>query len=270
MRRWIVSVGIAAVAINAAMSSAAYRNFSERPLHEAAKLFDRTALLLQGTSSLRRDRMASIEQIADLRPDDPLRMAAARTALLAVNTTGDKGQRRTSYCTAVLIAPGTLITNHHCAFAAGKPFDAAEVWFQYVAPQTADVYPVLSLLEFDEKLDYALLRIALPPTHAALRGLQSPTTRAAVPGERAMIIHHAGGDVQQVSRAHCRVLVEQLPDKQSIRHSCPMHGGASGSLLIADDGAVLGLNHSHNANTVIGYATPFAAILARIAPAHRP
>ena len=70
MRAWIASVGIAAVAIHSVASSAGFRTFTDQPLHHAGLFFDRAALLLQGTSSLRRDRTASIERIADFRPDD--------------------------------------------------------------------------------------------------------------------------------------------------------------------------------------------------------
>lgn len=271
MRRWIVSVALAAVGINAVMSSSAYRSFSERPLHETARLFDRTALLLQGTSSLRRDRMASIEKIADLRPDDPLRVMAASTALLTTAFTDDKGKRHTLYCTTVLIAPQTLLTNHHCAYRSGKPYESAEVWFNYLAPETADVHPVGSILEADETLDFALLRITLPAGHAEQRSLPIATARSATPGERLVVIHHAFGDTQQISRAFCRVLIDQPTDKTQLRHSCPTRGGASGALLIAEsDGAVVGLHHSNSTgpDALNGYATSFSAIMARITPSH--
>ena len=268
MRAWIASVGIAAVAIHSVASSAGFRTFTDQPLHHAGLFFDRAALLLQGTSSLRRDRTASIERIADFRPDDRMRVMAASTALLAVEKREASGQVHGWRCTAVLVAQDTLLTNHHCINLDGKQFDTGEVWFNYLAPQTADVYPVGTVLESDKALDYAVLRVRLPHGHAAQRSLPLPSVRDAVPGERAIMVHHANADVQQISRAFCRVAVEQPFDKTQIRHSCPMASGASGSLLIAEtDGAIIGLNHSVSRDpaTLNGFATSMTAILAHSA-----
>lgn len=91
-----------------------------------------------------------------------------------------------------------------------------------------------------------------------------------VPGERIIVIHHAGGEVQQVSRAFCKVELSEPTSRPVIEHSCTTRPGSSGAVLIAEtDHAIVGLHTStvQNADRSPGFATRATAIpaLRRIA-----
>lgn len=262
MRSWLTSVAIAALALKLMDTSAALQKFRDQPLREAANVLDRAALLLQGTSPSRRDRLASIERIADFRPDEPLRRLAAGVGLLSVDYRNPEGKLVTSSCTAAVIAPTLLITARHCLFDGDREINASEIWFDHTAPGEADVYPVGPIVIANEALDFALLTMRLPADHPARTALQDLAIRAPIPGERALLIHHADGNVQQLSRAFCRVSIEQH-DKSTVTHTCPSMPGASGAVLIAErDHALLGLHtkYSRTSPQTIGYASRLTEI----------
>lgn len=237
-----------------------------------AALLDQTSLALEGTTRERRLLVSGIEPVSDFPEGTAPRQIGRSVGMLWIDITDDKGKTRTQNCTATLIAPTLLITNHHC-LGKDKPGDrmALELWIDYRGgkPNRYEVEP--APVEVDAELDFALLRLTPPAPSLQAAALTSLRFRIAQPGERLLLLHHGGGKPLQVTRAHCRV-APSSPGDQDLRHTCATLPGSSGALVLAErDHAVVGLHRARRRGEELspGVATPVAALLAKSATLRR-
>jgi len=232
----------------------------------AARGFENASLFLNTTTILRRDRLASIEMMSEYPIEHPLRRRGASIGMLLIEMEAPDGSRSSFSCTAALLRRALVITNQHCLKKGGSIAVELMLWLDHTDKDdgtflTLDPKP----LETDAALDFALLHLREARAPTALSDLDGIAVRAAIPGERLFIIHHAKGKAQQISRAFCRAFIEQLRSNE-ISHSCPTHPGSSGALVFAEsDGAIVGLHHSATTkpDTVRGYATTLTVIVAK-------
>ncbi len=205
------------------------------------------------------------ERVADFRPDEPLRRIAASFGMLVIDTrTGE--ELWVKRCTAAIVGPTQIVTNHHCLAAKpGKSIDAITLWLDFVDTQAVtriavDAKPV----EQDETLDYALLTLK-EPVNVATHVLPKVSFRQALPGERLLLVHHSRGEVKAITRFRCRVATEKLATDE-LAHTCTASPGSSGALILAErDHAIVGLHHSVAKldRPYFGYATPAMTLLAK-------
>lgn len=207
------------------------------------------------------------ERITEYRADEPIRRTAAAFGMLMIES-----HRGTSEwiarCTAVAIAPDTIITNFHCVpgYDASEIIDRLTLWIDYVDAHNVtkiDVNP--TPIEKDEALDYAILTLKTP-LNPSTHVLPSIRFRAAMPGESLLLVHHSRGEVKSVTRHRCRVATSQDHVKDRLAHSCDAASGSSGALLLAErDHAIVGLHRSitKDDRPYVGYATPAMALLAK-------
>ncbi len=240
---------------------------------QLAKLLDRASLALEGKTSHRRLLDAGIEPVANFPEGTVLRQIGRSVGLLWIDVTDGKGKIRTLQCTATLIAPTLLITNRHC-LEAEKPGDrmALELWIDYRGgtPVRYNVEP--TPVEVDAQLDFALLRLVPPATGRQPEPIAQLRFRAALPGERLFLLHHAGSKPLQVTRARCHVAVSHPVKDHALSHTCATLPGSSGALVFAEhDLAVVGLHRGRTQydDHVPGVATPVAALLAKSATLRR-
>lgn len=230
-----------------------------------ARGLDRMSLALEGNTELRRLAAARIEPMAEFPDGTALRHIGRSVGLLWIDETDKSGKVRTFRCTATLVAPTVLITNHHClkAEAAGNKL-TFELWIDYRGgtPVRHGVDPVP--IEVDATLDFALLRLMPPAKGSRPEPLARPIFRVPVPGERLFLVHHADGKPLQVTRTRCRVDVT-VSDRE-LDHTCATLPGSSGALVFAEhDHAIVGLHRSRRnaGEQILGIATPAAALLAK-------
>jgi Trypsin-like peptidase domain len=267
MLRWLSSVLAAAIGIHFAFAAEITKAWVARPKEAVAALLDTTSVLLASTSAYRRDRLASIERVADFPVEHPLRRTGAAIGMLSIQFEHADGKRKHFYCTAALIRPELVLTNRHCIIRPPATLVALSLWLDHTTDGTATVVALdLVALESDTSLDYALVRLRAPAPGSLRTSLSNNSIRLATPGERLFMIHHSDGDPQQVSRGFCRAELEQTrPDKELV-HSCPTRSGSSGALVFAErDGALVGLHHSISTrpDAVRGFATPMTTILGK-------
>jgi hypothetical protein len=212
---------------------------------------------------------ASIEPIGDFPEGTDLRKIGSSVGLLWIDVTDGKGKTHALQCTATLIAPTILITNHHC-LETDSPGDhrTLELWIDYRGgtPVRHKVEP--TPVEIDAKLDYALLRLLPPATRPEPVSLTRLRFRTALPGERLFLLHHAGSKPLQVTRARCHADTSNAAGDHVMRHTCATLPGSSGALVFAArDHAIVGLHRARrrHADRVPGVATPAAALLAKSA-----
>lgn len=236
-----------------------------------ARFLDRTSLALEGNTEHRRLLAAGIEYAAEFPEGLALRQIGRSVGMLWIDVVDGKGKNSTLQCTATLIAPTLLITNQHC-IKTEKANDrlTLELWIDYHGgtPVSYKVDP--APVESDAKLDFALLRLMPPVSGHQPHVLGNLRFRAALPGERLLVLHHAAGKPLQVTRTRCRVAASG--SDQDLRHTCATSPGSSGALVFAEhDHAVVGLHHARRPKDefVPGAATPIAALLAKSATLRR-
>lgn len=267
MLRWTGTCFAAALAINAAARTETGTRLAARPIEQMASMLDAASLGLRGISEQRRTHLAAVERISEFRNDDPVRELAHVVGLLWVDTVTSKGERALFSCTATVISVDRILTNSHCLEPEkGATITKLSLWLNHTKPDAADSYDIaLTAVERDPQLDFAIL-VLLP--HAALpvpRRVALNILRDAIPGERLMIIHHAGGEVQQITRAYCRAAADTPIAKATLTHTCATSPGSSGALVFAErDGAIVGLHKATrvNAHRQPGLATTALAIIA--------
>ena len=263
MKLWLGSVAAMATLIHFALISDFGRWATARPIETAASVFDASSLYLSGSSAHRRARLASIETVNEFPAGHSVRTMATAVGLLVTEFRATDGKIQPFTCTASLIRPTLVLTNAHCVLHRNQPASRITLWFDHLAASQATVVELVAApVEIDVKLDYALLSLSALPAGATVTHLGQIAMRAAVPGERLLILHHSKGDPLQVSRAFCRAALDQVVVDQ-LRHSCPTHTGSSGAIVFAErDYAIVGLHHSIStrADGVAGYATAISAI----------
>lgn len=236
------------------------------PPHETAQVvFASIATFLEGRMPKSMLRPDYSERVAEFRPDEPLRRIAASFGMLVLETRNGK-ELWVKRCTAAIVAPTQIVTNHHCLVTKpGEIVDSVTLWLDFVDTQAATRIAVdPKPAEQDQVLDYALLMLK-EPVNPATHVLPRVTFRAALPGERLLLVHHRGGEVKAVTRFRCRVATEELA-KDELAHTCTASPGSSGALLLAErDHAIVGLHRSvaKPDRTYVGYATPAMRLLAK-------
>lgn len=236
-----------------------------------ARLLDRTSLTLEGSTEHRRLLAAGIEYAADFPEGSALRQIGRSVGMMWIDIVDGKGKTRTRTCTASLVAPALLLTNQHCIRTENASDRLTlEFWLDYHGgnPTSHKVDP--APIETDAKLDFALLRLMPAATGHQPQPLGILRFRAALPGERLFMLHHAASKALQVTRTRCRAAASG--SNQDLRHTCATSPGSSGALVFAEhDHAVVGLHHARRINDefVPGAATPIAALLAKSATLRR-
>lgn len=238
-----------------------------------ARLLDRASLSLEGNTALGRQLVAGMEPIATFPEAGMLRRIGRSVGLLWVDVIDGKGGESTWQCTATLIAPSLLITNHHC-FKTNSASDQLQiqVWLDYRGGTPARHKIDAAPIEVDASLDFALLRLLPNSSAAQPEPLTRPLFRAAQPGERLFLLHHADSKPMQVTRTRCRVATSINSGKDELRHTCATLPGSSGALVFAEqDNAVVGLHRARRRgdDRTPGVATPVTALLAKSATLRR-
>lgn len=152
------------------------------------------------------------------------------------------GSNVTCVGTASIISDEYLLTNSHCV-PGQRGEKVHEVLFragflglaQHGEAFTVDPNPV----EFDSELDYAILRVHGNP--AALYGTIPLRIRDPKRDEALFIIHHPGGDPQQLTRRNCQMHDLKRTD---IGHTCDTRPGSSGAPVFSMDGYLVGLHYA--------------------------
>lgn len=263
-------VGLAAIFIGALPAVRPHVDSSKLRL---ARFLDRTSLAIEGSTENRRLLAAGIEPLADFPESTALRQIGRSVGLLWVDHIDRASKTRTHQCTATLIAPDVLMTNHHCLESEGAAGQLKfEFWIDYRggSPVRHELDP--TPIEIDPQLDVALLRLVPPAAGRKPVPLAHLRFRAALPGERLFLLHHPGSKPMQVTRTRCRVAAPFVVGEQVLRHTCATSPGSSGTLVFAEqDLAIVGLHHSRRKSDddTPGVATPVSSLLAKSATLRR-
>ncbi|MGP6087433.1 trypsin-like peptidase domain-containing protein [Antarctobacter jejuensis] len=184
-----------------------------------------------------------------------------------LNVSHDKGNNP---CTAFLVSPTHILTNHHCipgvledprigatqilsaSFLAGfdEPGRADE----------ADHFPVnITPVETSKELDYTVLEVTGVPID---RFPPLPLTdQMPTEGLPYWIIGHPLGKSLHISREGCRAARPPVEGNR-LRHTCDTLGGNSGSPIIdSSTRQVIGLHNSGDRNVGINFGIPMKLIL---------
>ncbi|MEO1015158.1 MAG: trypsin-like peptidase domain-containing protein [Pseudomonadota bacterium] len=187
---------------------------------------------------------ARFEPLADYGPGSDLRRLSAPVGRLDI-LHGFNGMRT---CTASIIAPDLILTNHHCIPGDPKygPITGLNLVMGFYdgADETTVVRYVVdpSPVETNKDLDYAILRVEGRPSDrfGAVRILAEDPT----PGASLMVFHHPLGRPKHVTRSNCRVPRSFTFTSDRIAHSCDTLPGSSGAPVFAELGrGVLGLHY---------------------------
>ena len=189
------------------------------PPHETIHVVLRSlASFAEGRMPSRLARTDQFERIAEYRADEPIRRTAAAFGMLMIES--HRGTTEwTARCTAVAIAPDTIITNFHCLSVSdtSEIIDRLTLWIDYVDAHNVTKIDVnLTPIEKDQALDYVILTLKTslnPATHV----LPSVRFRAALPGESLLLVHHSRGEVKSVTRYRCRVATDRDHVKDQLR-----------------------------------------------------
>jgi len=144
-------------------------------------------------------------------------------------------------CTAFLVSPTLMITNHHCVNSDAE-LDSALADFDYVNGSPASTpLTFKELVLTDVSLDYSLMRLSSPSPYPPLIFGNDPKDKDAL-----VLIEHPAGDVKQASIIDCKVdgaILDGISQPGTdFGHLCDTLGGSSGSPVIKD-GKVSGLHH---------------------------
>ncbi|MEV6398998.1 trypsin-like peptidase domain-containing protein [Streptomyces sp. NPDC051907] len=157
--------------------------------------------------------------------------------------------------TGWLIAPTLLMTNHHVVNArtadrAGRPQAGpddlllqarnAHARFDYESDDDETEEAAISeLVAADRTLDYAVLRLAAPPSRPVLKLAGKPLSIAKGDIVAVNIIQHPGGQPKRVGLRNNLVFEADASD---VRYFTDTRGGSSGSPVLTDDWRVVALH----------------------------
>ncbi|SMX50847.1 bifunctional trypsin-like peptidase domain-containing/SEL1-like repeat protein [Maliponia aquimaris] len=171
---------------------------------------------------------------------------------------------KSGYCTAFIVDPEHLVTNHHCI--PGLSGDGVQA-VQFVAgylnsgqAEGAEKFQVATeALESSAQLDYSVLRVFGDPS--ARFGAVEIADADPEASEFLWIIGHPQGQVQHISREGCAAADPPVSEGKVV-HSCDTLGGNSGSPVFrVSDRKVVALHHAGDSRTGFNFAIPMTRIL---------
>ncbi|XWN33240.1 MAG: trypsin-like peptidase domain-containing protein [Devosia sp.] len=191
------------------------------------------------------------ERVGRLPPDDVIRVAAGpvvRLDRLVETQVGGQTRTATSTCTATIVGPELVLTNHHC-IPGSETVLKASILIDYEDPDDPDAIRVpieTTPVKADAQLDYALVRITgALPEH--VKPLKFEPVEAS-PGTRLVIIHHPAGRPKMMTQYQCRAHETNSSREFELRHVCDTLPGSSGALIINSAMQPVGLHHTGGLN----------------------
>jgi len=196
--------------------------------------------------------------------NNPAREASRAVGLLQLPAAGVR-------CTAFLVAPDVILTNHHCVASAAEARDAVAV-FNYDAETPLgelEPYPCETFLGSDDALDFALLRCdAVDGVRPGDRhGVASLSGAVPEPGASVYMIHQ---NCDWVTKPECDHTKKYSPGTvlavrgSRLLHTCDGLGGSSGAAVFDRmTHRVIGLHHAGYGDPETGRGECNEAILVR-------
>lgn len=199
----------------------------------------------QTLESILADPDSNFEPLEPYPPNGRLRQLSRPVGRLDIRF--DSGKWVT--CTASLIGPDRLLTNHHCVPGTGdygrvtetrllmgyysETDDTGIEWFQvHIKP-----------IEANGRMDYSVLKVEGRPGDTW--GTVSMVDKEPSAGEGLLIVHHPAGQRKHITRGGCRA-GKPVPSKDAVLlHKCDTLGGSSGAPIFSDDaGGMLALHYA--------------------------
>ena len=151
-------------------------------------------------------------------------------------------------CTGFLVSENLLITNEHCVNTGQICKRAHAVFGRELDKngrlQRGKSFRCLELLEVSFEADAALLRLDRMPGNQF--GILSLSDDGPSRNDKALVIGHPAGQPKQVSQKGCAVGRSSVWGRRpafDFEHSCDTLGGNSGSPVLSENLAVVGLHH---------------------------
>ena len=222
---------------------------------------------IQGNGEIQRgpDRIIGtndFEKMRDLPPNSQDYILGRKVGWFVVPNRDDPG--RVWICTGFLVGPDLFMTNHHCIHdeAGLLPLENAAIFMDYY--QESDVDPkrggitarVAEILQMDELLDYALLRLDQPIGNT-YGWLELDTTTPVDSSQSVKLISHPEGRSKEIVRNNTEIV--DLPPAFTaefpfiLAYLADSKGGSSGSPVFLREGTgVIGIHHSAYWNRLTG------------------
>jgi parallel beta-helix repeat protein len=217
------------------------------------------------------------EPLSEFTEQSRYRMRGRAIGRLDILLQDSSGKRFVSTCTASLIAPSYVLTNHHCTHGSEllSNFEIVDTVLRmgYLSGDDAgDVFRVLlDPIDLNEALDFVILQVEGAP--GEIYGTVDLAVRDPLPNEELFLIHHPAGGPQTLTRKSCRLVDLNSGDASILRHRCDTSGGSSGALLFSDnDNTAVGLHFAGSANpraNLPNSAKRLATVLVRSATLQR-
>jgi hypothetical protein len=202
-------------------------------------------------------------EVTTLAPDAPERRASGAVGYLELPARGSR-------CTAFLVAPDLVMTNHHCVGAEADA-EGARVHFGREAgasPAAWRTHRCDTFVYADEALDVALLACEGDP--GATQGVLELDAEPAEAGRSIYVLHQ---NCDYFTRPSCDPTKKYSPGRITraggeLEHDADTLGGSSGSpVLDARTHRVVGLHHAGSGNDGRGRGrTNLAVPMARLLP----
>ena len=209
------------------------------------------------------------EPVGTLVDGDPLKEMARAVVRLDLLVRRDDGSEGGGVCTAWLVAPDVLMTNHHCVPGMSGTLERGIALFDYLTPDpkgTTQVEIDVEPLATDPELDYALVRLREPAPDGIVP--LSVAARPVTPGERLMLIHHPLGQPKMMTRFQCAVHPGMPPHETFVPHICDTEPGTSGAPVFDASGVPVALHHQGGLNPNDANSFNLATALRAIAERH--
>jgi len=210
----------------------------------------------------------AFEPLDTFDPNSPMSALSRAVGRLDLQVRREAGDA-VNTCTATLVSPTIILTNHHCAFPFGGTVTQASLVLDFLTKdgeRASRIAVQPRPLEADQKLDYALMELV----EAAPRDIRPVQLTPVALRERHSfrIIHHPAGQPKVVSRFQCAAAVPAAQDPSIVRHTCDTLPGSSGALILDDQSLqAVGIHHTGglrpNDPTSFNSGTTIAQILAR-------
>ena len=236
---------------------------------------------IQGNAEFQRgpDRIIGtndFEKMRDLPPNSQDYILGRKVGWFVVPNRNDP--RRVWICTGFLVGPDLFMTNHHCIHdeVGLLPLENAAIFMDYYQELDVDrtrgglTARVAEILQMDELLDYALLRLDRPIGNTY--GWLELDTTTPDSSQSVKLISHPDGRSKEIVRNNTEIV--ELPPAFTtevpflLAYLADSEGGASGSPVFLRDGTgVIAIHHSawssittgdplFNAGSLMSYIVP--------------